>query len=172
MQLRILLPGVNSFCFQHSKRGRSDEWLLHLDGKPRLLSLARVVWSEIRVSLQTPSCEGAMCVITQSLPFLLDQPLLVLSQDPSIFTVLTAKSLRPGVAIADFVIFPPRWGVADKTFRPPYYHSKFLFRQITFGNQRDSKAVSIAHWEYCRRCFWMPCPGWSPGPCLPRPLAA
>uniref|UniRef100_A0AAX7W8A2 Homogentisate 1,2-dioxygenase n=1 Tax=Astatotilapia calliptera TaxID=8154 RepID=A0AAX7W8A2_ASTCA len=28
----------------------------------------------------------------------------------------------PGVAIADFVIFPPRWGVADHTFRPPYYH--------------------------------------------------
>ncbi|TMS08863.1 Homogentisate 1,2-dioxygenase [Larimichthys crocea] len=42
--------------------------------------------------------------------------------DPSIFTVLTAKSTRPGVAIADFVIFPPRWGVADHTFRPPYYH--------------------------------------------------
>ncbi|XP_072469993.1 homogentisate 1,2-dioxygenase isoform X1 [Notamacropus eugenii] len=42
--------------------------------------------------------------------------------DPSIFTVLTAKSARPGVAIADFVIFPPRWGVADHTFRPPYYH--------------------------------------------------
>lgn len=63
------------------------------------------------------------------------QPLLVLLQDPSIFTVLTAKSLRPGVAIADFVIFPPRWGVADKTFRPPYYHSKSLFRQVTFGSQ-------------------------------------
>uniref|UniRef100_A0A4W4F1U6 Homogentisate 1,2-dioxygenase n=1 Tax=Electrophorus electricus TaxID=8005 RepID=A0A4W4F1U6_ELEEL len=42
--------------------------------------------------------------------------------DPSIFTVLTAKSTRPGVAIADFVIFPPRWGVAEHTFRPPYYH--------------------------------------------------
>uniref|UniRef100_A0A8D0HEV9 Homogentisate 1,2-dioxygenase n=2 Tax=Sphenodon punctatus TaxID=8508 RepID=A0A8D0HEV9_SPHPU len=42
--------------------------------------------------------------------------------DPSIFTVLTAKSTRPGVAVADFVIFPPRWGVADGTFRPPYYH--------------------------------------------------
>uniref|UniRef100_A0A8C8CGK9 Homogentisate 1,2-dioxygenase n=1 Tax=Oncorhynchus tshawytscha TaxID=74940 RepID=A0A8C8CGK9_ONCTS len=42
--------------------------------------------------------------------------------DPSIFTVLTAKSSRPGVAMADFVIFPPRWGVADHTFRPPYYH--------------------------------------------------
>ena len=45
-------------------------------------------------------------------------------QDPSIFTVLTCQSVRPGVAIADFVIFPPRWGVADHTFRPPYYHSK------------------------------------------------
>uniref|UniRef100_A0A1I8AJP3 Homogentisate 1,2-dioxygenase n=1 Tax=Steinernema glaseri TaxID=37863 RepID=A0A1I8AJP3_9BILA len=42
--------------------------------------------------------------------------------DPSIFTVLTAQSTRPGVAIADFVCFPPRWGVADNTFRPPYYH--------------------------------------------------
>ncbi|XP_069886233.1 homogentisate 1,2-dioxygenase isoform X2 [Dipodomys merriami] len=48
--------------------------------------------------------------------------LFAAKQDPSIFTVLTAKSMRPGVAIADFVIFPPRWGVADKTFRPPYYH--------------------------------------------------
>jgi len=42
--------------------------------------------------------------------------------DPSIFTVLTAQSTRPGVAIADFVIFPPRWSVQEKTFRPPYYH--------------------------------------------------
>ncbi|KAJ8331032.1 hypothetical protein QVD99_001165 [Batrachochytrium dendrobatidis] len=42
--------------------------------------------------------------------------------DPSIFTVLTAKSGVPGVALADFVIFPPRWMVAENTFRPPYYH--------------------------------------------------
>lgn len=42
--------------------------------------------------------------------------------DPSIFTVLTCQSQKPGTAIADFVIFPPRWGVAEKTFRPPYYH--------------------------------------------------
>ncbi|KIH52172.1 homogentisate 1,2-dioxygenase, partial [Ancylostoma duodenale] len=42
--------------------------------------------------------------------------------DPSIFTVLTAPSTKPGTAIADFVIFPPRWGVAEDTFRPPYYH--------------------------------------------------
>nr|AAD00776.1 2,5 dihydroxyphenylacetate oxidase [Caenorhabditis elegans] len=42
--------------------------------------------------------------------------------DPSIFTVLTAPSVKHGTAIADFVIFPPRWGCADNTFRPPYYH--------------------------------------------------
>ncbi|KAK9241850.1 hypothetical protein V1506DRAFT_549417 [Lipomyces tetrasporus] len=28
---------------------------------------------------------------------------------PGIFTVLTCKSDSPGTAIADFVIFPPRW---------------------------------------------------------------
>ncbi|CAD0202689.1 unnamed protein product [Chrysodeixis includens] len=43
--------------------------------------------------------------------------------DPSIFTVLTCPSTRPGVAIADFVIFPPRWTVTEHTFRPPYYHT-------------------------------------------------
>lgn len=42
--------------------------------------------------------------------------------DPSIFTVLTCPSAVPGTALADFVIFPPRWTVAQHTFRPPYYH--------------------------------------------------
>lgn len=42
--------------------------------------------------------------------------------DPSIFTVLTCQTMEPGVAVADFVIFPPRWGVAEHTFRPPWYH--------------------------------------------------
>lgn len=42
--------------------------------------------------------------------------------DPSIFTVLTSPSAFPGTANVDFVIFPPRWVVADHTFRPPYFH--------------------------------------------------
>lgn len=43
--------------------------------------------------------------------------------DPSIFTVLTCQVPGdPGVAVADFVIFPPRWAVGEHTFRPPYYH--------------------------------------------------
>jgi homogentisate 1,2-dioxygenase len=46
--------------------------------------------------------------------------------DPSIFTVLTVPSPTPGVAVADFVIFPPRWTVAEHTFRPPYYHRNIM----------------------------------------------
>lgn len=47
--------------------------------------------------------------------------------DPSIFTVLTCSSeSAPGVALADFVIFPPRWMVAENTFRPPYFHRNVM----------------------------------------------
>ena len=42
--------------------------------------------------------------------------------DPSIFTVLTSPSDTPGTANVDFVIFPPRWLVAQHTFRPPWFH--------------------------------------------------
>lgn len=42
--------------------------------------------------------------------------------DPSIFTVLSAPSAVAGTAVADFVIFPPRWLVGEDTFRPPWYH--------------------------------------------------
>lgn len=46
--------------------------------------------------------------------------------DPSIFTVLTSESETPGVANLDFVIFPPRWMVAEHTFRPPYFHRNYM----------------------------------------------
>ncbi|HEX4330817.1 MAG TPA: homogentisate 1,2-dioxygenase [Usitatibacter sp.] len=46
--------------------------------------------------------------------------------DPSIFTVLTSPSDTPGMANVDFVIFPPRWSVAEHTFRPPYFHRNVM----------------------------------------------
>jgi homogentisate 1,2-dioxygenase len=46
--------------------------------------------------------------------------------DPSIFTVLTSPSDTPGLANCDFVIFPPRWMVAEGTFRPPYFHRNVM----------------------------------------------
>ncbi|MDF2489707.1 MAG: homogentisate 1,2-dioxygenase [Pseudomonas sp.] len=46
--------------------------------------------------------------------------------DPSIFTVLTSPSSVPGMANLDFVIFPPRWMVAQNTFRPPWFHRNLM----------------------------------------------
>ena len=46
--------------------------------------------------------------------------------DPSIFTVLTAPTEARGVANIDFAIFPPRWMVAEHTFRPPWFHRNIM----------------------------------------------
>lgn len=60
--------------------------------------------------------------------------------DPSIFTVLTSPSDTPGTANCDFVIFPPRWMVAEDTFRPPWYHRNVMseFMGLIHG-QYDAK---------------------------------
>jgi homogentisate 1,2-dioxygenase len=60
--------------------------------------------------------------------------------DPSIFTVLTSPSDTPGTANCDFVIFPPRWLVAEDTFRPPWYHRNVMseFMGLVYG-QYDAK---------------------------------
>ena len=60
--------------------------------------------------------------------------------DPSIFTVLTAPSDEAGTANIDFVIFPPRWLVAENTFRPPWYHRNIMseFMGLIHG-QYDAK---------------------------------
>ncbi len=60
--------------------------------------------------------------------------------DPSIFTVLTSPSDTAGTANCDFVIFPPRWLVAEDTFRPPWYHRNVMseFMGLVHG-QYDAK---------------------------------
>ena len=57
--------------------------------------------------------------------------------DPSIFTMLTSPSDVPGRAKADFVIFPPRWMVAEDTFRPPWFHRNVM-----------SEAMGLIHGAY------------------------
>ena len=60
--------------------------------------------------------------------------------DPSLFTVLTAHSDTPGVANLDFVIFPPRWTVAEGTYRPPWYHRNVM-----------SEFMGLVHGKYDTR---------------------
>ncbi|QSZ30409.1 hypothetical protein DSL72_004932 [Monilinia vaccinii-corymbosi] len=60
--------------------------------------------------------------------------------DPSIFTVLTAPSDRVGTAMADFVVFPPRWLVGEDTFRPPWYHRNTMSEFMgLIGGEYDAK---------------------------------
>src|SRR5438045_5883776 len=74
--------------------------------------------------------------------------------DPSIFTVLTSPSGQPGVANCDFVIFPPRWLVAEDTFRPPWFHRNVmselmgLVRGVYDGEAEGFSPVgtSVQHW--------------------------
>lgn len=65
--------------------------------------------------------------------------------DPSIFTVLTSPSDTPGTANMDFVIFPPRWLVAENTFRPPWFHRNVMseFMGLIHG-EYDAKAEGFA----------------------------
>src|SRR6202030_4324076 len=55
--------------------------------------------------------------------------------DPSIYSVLTSP------ANVDFAIFPPRWLVAEHTFRPPWFHRNMMneFMGLIFGAY-DAKA--------------------------------
>lgn len=65
--------------------------------------------------------------------------------DPSIFTVLTSPSDTHGMANVDFVIFPPRWMVAENTFRPPWFHRNLMneFMGLLQGAY-DAKADGFA----------------------------
>jgi homogentisate 1,2-dioxygenase len=65
--------------------------------------------------------------------------------DPSIFTVLTSPSGTPGTANVDFVVFPPRWQVAEHSFRPPWFHRNVMseFVMLLKGTY-DAKAAGFA----------------------------
>ena len=65
--------------------------------------------------------------------------------DPSIYTVLTSPSETPGRANCDFVIFPPRWLVAEDTFRPPWFHRNLMSEAMgLIEGAYDAKADGFA----------------------------
>jgi homogentisate 1,2-dioxygenase len=55
--------------------------------------------------------------------------------DPSIYSVLNSPSAIAGTANCDFAIFPPRWMVAEHSFRPPWFHRNLMneFMGLIFG---------------------------------------
>ena len=55
--------------------------------------------------------------------------------------MLTSLTDTAGTANCDFVIFPPRWLVAEPTFRPPFFHRNVMseFMGLVHGAY-DAKA--------------------------------
>lgn len=76
--------------------------------------------------------------------------------DPSIFTVLTCPSATPGVAVADFVVFPSRWIVAEHTFRPPYFHR---------NNMNEFMGSFVGYTKENRKGLYQVCCRTLAGPC-------
>lgn len=77
--------------------------------------------------------------------------------DPSIFTLLTAPSERPGVANVDVVVFPPRWNVIEHSFRPPYFHRNTMteFMGLVTG-VHDAKAEGFVPGGASLHNMWSP----------------
>ena len=76
--------------------------------------------------------------------------------DPSIYTVLTCQGDEPGVAIVDFVIFPPRWMVMEHSFRPPWFHRNCMseYMGMIWGEYDakggDKKGSGFVRLSLCR----------------------
>jgi len=99
-------------------------------------------YAPYRYDLRTFSPVGAL---------LFDHP------DPSIFTVLTAPSGEPGTANIDFVIFPERWMVAERSFRPPWYHMNIMseFMGLIYGRY-DAKETGFVPGGFSLHNMMMP----------------
>eukprot|EP00516_Mucochytrium_quahogii_P011981 CAMPEP_0203798762 /NCGR_PEP_ID=MMETSP0100_2-20121128/9493_1 /ASSEMBLY_ACC=CAM_ASM_000210 /TAXON_ID=96639 /ORGANISM=" , Strain NY0313808BC1" /LENGTH=464 /DNA_ID=CAMNT_0050704473 /DNA_START=246 /DNA_END=1637 /DNA_ORIENTATION=+ len=75
--------------------------------------------------------------------------------DPSIYTVLTCPSAVPGVAVADFVIFPPRWMAMEHTFRPPWFHRNTMteYMGMIWGQYDAKKGGFVAGGSSLHSCM-------------------
>jgi homogentisate 1,2-dioxygenase len=80
---------------------------------------------------------------------------------------MTGFAGHAGRVTADFVVFPPRWNVADHTFRPPYYHRNVMseFMGLIRGSYEAKQdggfvpgGASTPHHVLLRRqCLCLPC---------------
>ncbi|KAH6659485.1 homogentisate 1,2-dioxygenase [Truncatella angustata] len=70
--------------------------------------------------------------------------------DPSAYTVLTAKSKIPGIAISEVMAFTPKWNATTNSFRPPYYHRNMAAEVMGIisgpygGSSRDLRAGGLS----------------------------
>ncbi|KAI1339161.1 homogentisate 1,2-dioxygenase [Xylariaceae sp. FL0016] len=71
--------------------------------------------------------------------------------DPTVYTILTAKSKIPNVSISEVAFFTPKWNVSTNTFRPPYYHRNMAAEMMGIiygkygGSSRDLCAGGLSY---------------------------
>jgi len=82
-------------------------WSTELDHSPFDVVAWRGNWAPAKYDMRQFAVMGATIV---------DHP------DPSIYCALTSPSSDVAGGNVDFMILPPRWLVAENTFRPPGYH--------------------------------------------------
>ena len=65
--------------------------------------------------------------------------------DPSIYCVLASPTAVPGTSNVELGCFPPRWIVADHTFRPPWFHRNVMSEAMgLITGEYDAKAEGFA----------------------------
>jgi homogentisate 1,2-dioxygenase len=90
---------VQKFC--------GNLWRTALDHSPFDVVAWRGNWTPLKYSMRDFATMGTLSV---------DHP------DPSIYCALTSPSHDVAGGNLDFMILPPRWVVAERTFRPPGFH--------------------------------------------------
>jgi homogentisate 1,2-dioxygenase len=70
--------------------------------------------------------------------------------DPTIYTVLLAKSKQAKVSLSEFAVFTPKYITALDTYRPPYYHRNMATEMLGMiygeyhGSVRDVQAGCLS----------------------------
>lgn len=82
-------------------------WVTDLEHTPFDVVAWRGNWAPVKYDMRRFAVMGTLSV---------DHP------DPSIYCALTSPSHEVSGGNVDFMILPPRWIVAENTFRPPGYH--------------------------------------------------
>lgn len=175
--LRIPLAAVNSFCFKHSRRGKSDEWLLHLDDKPRLHSLACSLIRNYSVTWKPLQHGGCVSLLVTS-PFIVSSgspcPSFPRTHPFSRYWLLSLYALEwPSLILSSshldggLLIRPSGLLITTVSHFASYIWEKKKERETaewsTWPLGNTARGISRGR---------MSCPGCSSESCLPRPSAA
>ncbi len=77
--------------------------------------------------------------------------------DPSIYLALTSPSSAIAGGNSDFMILPPRWNVAENTFRPPGFHKNSVAEFVgVVSGKPESKATAYAPGTSILHNNWVP----------------